>query len=448
MADTILVDFHGPGAGVGELTWGQRTVWRAIALTGESETMGGIVELPPGTTVEHTTRVLRYVMGRHQSLRTLLRFDAPDGGPRQEVHARGTIGLEVVDAGGRDPAAVAAELRKRYETTGFDSAKEWPVRMGVVVVDGAPTHSVAVYNHLALDAHGMEALIADLATMDPETGEATVPLTAVQPLELARQQQRPHVRRNSASALDYWERVLRTVSPLRVEGTSEDPRSPRWGTVEFTSPAALLAGRAVAARLATDTSPVLLAAFATALATTIGNNPVALQLAVGNRFRDAVRDSVCTMAQTCPLLIDLAGATFPEAVARARQAAVVTYKYAYYDPEQRAAMVAAVKEDLGVPVELDCYFNDRRPPGRQERFTEVATPAEIEAARALSIHEWTEWTDAPSPLLYLNIDEEPGALRFGLTGDTHRAAPAALLGVLTEVESVLVAAADPGGVGA
>ncbi|GLZ39776.1 condensation domain-containing protein [Actinokineospora sp. NBRC 105648] len=444
MADKILVDFHGPGSGVDELTWGQRTVWRVVAKTGRSETMGGIVELAPGTGVEHSARVLRYVMGRHQSLRTRLRFDAADGGPRQQVFDSGQIALAVVDAAGADPAEVAARVKREYEELDFDHEHEWPVRMAVVVVDGAATHSVAVYNHLSIDAHGLEALIADLSTMDPETGGPTVPLDAVQPLAQAEQQRSPGALRNSAAALRYWERVLRTVSPLRIEGESDDVRDPRWGEVSLISRAAYLAMKVIATRLGTDTSPVLLAAFAGALARTIGNNPVALQMAVNNRFRQSVMGSVCTMAQTCPLMVDLAGASFDEAVGRARQATMVTYKYAYYDPEQRAAMIDAVSADLGGRVEMDTYFNDRRPPGRQERFTELPTAEEILAARADTTHEWTKWTNDDQALLYLDIDEAPGALRFGLQGDTHRTAPARLLDVLTETESLLVAAAlDP-----
>ncbi|PPK68370.1 condensation domain-containing protein [Actinokineospora auranticolor] len=454
MTDTILVDFRGTGSGTGELTWGQRTVWRVVAKTGRAETMGGIVALPPGSTAGDAVTVLRYVMGRHQSLRTRLSFDAADGGPRQRVSESGQIALEVVEAGAEDPAAVADRVKKAYEDKDFDHEHEWPVRMavvvtgsadGVAVADRRATHSVAVYNHLNIDAHGLEALVADLSTMDPATGEPTAELTATQPLELAAQQRQPAVLRNSDAALRYWERVLRTVSAKRVDGTADETRSPRWGEVEFTSPASLLATRAVAARIGTDTSPVLLAAYATALARTIGNNPVAVQIAVNNRFRQSLLGSVCTMAQTCPLLLDVAGATFDEAVHRARQATMVTYKYAYHDPERRAAMVAAVAEDLGGPVEMDTYFNDRRPPAREERAIVAPSAAEIEAAVGRGGHEWVRWDDVDGALLYLDVDDVPDAIRFTLTGDTHRASPDELVGLLREIETVLVAAAlDPG----
>ncbi|RLK54394.1 condensation domain-containing protein [Actinokineospora cianjurensis] len=444
MTEKILVDFHGTGSGVGELTWGQRTVWRTVVKTGRSETMGGVTPLPAGSTIEQSVLVLRYVMGRHESLRTRLVFDGPGGGPRQQVHETGQVALSVVDAGGEDPAAVAERVRLEYEDTDFDYADEWPVRMAVITEGGVPTHSVAVYSHLAIDAHGLEALVTDLSTMDWTTGGPTLPLAATQPLALAEQQRKPTVLRNSDAAIRYWERVLHTVSAKRVEGESDDHRSPRWGDLTLRSPAAWLATKAIAARLRTDTSPILLAGYASALARTVGNNPVAVQIAVNNRFRQSLVGSVSTMAQTCPLMVDIADVTFDEAVHRARQATMVTYKYAYYDPEKRAAMVDRVAEELGGRVEMDTYFNDRRPPGRDERDITAPPAAEILAAREQTSHEWVMWTDVDSPLLYLDVDAEPDAVVFTLTGDTTRVSPESMLRLLTEIESVLVdAALDP-----
>ncbi len=444
MTEKILVDFQGVGAGTAELTWGQRTVWRVVARTGQSETLGGVVALPAGTTVDDSVEILRYVVGRHQSLRTKFRPDGPGGDLRQHVFESGQVALAVLDAGEEDPAAFAEEVMARYEAEGFDHENEWPVRMAVVLAGGVATHSVAVYNHLALDAHGMDALIADLADLDPATGEPRGPMTATQPLALAEQQRKPNVLRNAESALRYWERVLRTVSPRRIDGEVDETRTPHWGFLEFTSSAALLATQAIAARIGTDSSPVLLAAYAVGLARTIGNNPVALQVAVNNRFRSALLGSVSTMAQTCPLMIDVADVDFAEAVNRARQATMVTYKYAYYDPERRAAMVDAVKAELGGPVEMDCYFNDRRPPAREERLVEAPAPEEVRAALAKTTAEWVGGSDLDNPLLYLNVDELSDAVRFTLKVDLHRASPAQWQSILDETEAVLVAAAlDP-----
>jgi hypothetical protein len=439
MANQILVQFRGEGSGVGELSWAQRGIWRTILSQGASEIMGGVARLPEGVTVEHIAASLRYVMGRHQALRTRLTFDE-DGDPRQEVFESGEITLEVVDAGDADPDDVAEELRIRYEEKDFDYAGEWPVRMAVVTKDGVATHSVAIYCHLALDAHGLNVLIADLAAMDPHTGDGGDPVTAVQPLEQARQQQTAAARRQNAAALRHWERVLRTASPQRF-GESTDKREPRCWGMSFYSPAAELAMRAIAARHTTDTSPVLLASYAIALARTVGNNPVVLQIAVSNRFRPGLADSVSPLAQASPCLIDVADVTFDEAVARAWQAAMTTYLNAYYDPQHRAALVESINAERGEDIDLQCYFNDRRDPMGDPVTDTTPTAQEIADALPASRLSWGPHTEIPQPKLYLDVNDAEGGVEFTMMADTHYVSPADMEAIVRTLESVVVEAA-------
>ena len=91
---------------------------------------------------------LRFIMSRHQSLRTKLRF-GPDGQTRQVVHACGEIALEVVDAGDGDPAEVAAAVAAGYKARKFDYEHEWPLRMAVITHRGAATHVAEMICHLA-----------------------------------------------------------------------------------------------------------------------------------------------------------------------------------------------------------------------------------------------------------------------------------------------------------
>ncbi|HVV18115.1 MAG TPA: condensation domain-containing protein [Pseudonocardiaceae bacterium] len=431
MPHQIPVEFDGPGSGIGPLTWGQRQVWRVVRAQGSSEFLGGTREVPSGTTVADVAAALRFAMSRHESLRTLLVFDG-DGEPRQRVHESGTTSLDVVEAGDADPAAVADQTRIRYQTTDFDYAHEWPVRMAVICRHGTPTHTVAVYSHLAVDAGGLDALLADLASMtDPP------PLTATRPLEQARQQTTPTARRQADAGLRHWERVLRTAAPRRF-GESTDRREPRYWRMRYTSPAADRAMRSVAARHGCDTSPVLLAAYATALVRTVGTNPVVLQIAVSNRFRPGFADSVSTLAQASPCLIDVADASFDETVGRAWQAAMSTYLNAYYDPNERAALVEAVHADRGTEIDLGCYFNDRRD---TDRPAAPVPAAEILAAVPAGRLAWGEHTAVPQPKLYLNVDDVPDGVAFGMLADTHHVCPADMEAIVRTLEAVVVAAA-------
>lgn len=433
MPHQIMVAFSGPGSGTDRLSWGQRVIWRSVAYQGASQYLGGVVAIPSGHTLDDMAECLRFVMSRHQSLRTRLRFDSGDE-PSQVVSESGEIPLEVVEAGEADPGAVAERVRQRYESYDFDYEHEWPVRMAAVCRHGVPTHSVAVYNHLAIDAHGMAALVADLLTM--LAGDVR-PVTAMQPLEQVRHQRTAAARRQSDAALRHWERVLRTAAPRRF-GDSTDRREPRFWELTYRTPAAELAMRLIAARTGTDTSPVLMAAYAVALARTAGTNPVVLQLAVSNRFRPRFADSVSPLAEASPCLLDVADATFDEAVARAVQAAMSTYLSAYYDPLARVALVDRVTEERGEDIELGCYFNDRRDP---DRSTDAAVPtmAEILAALPAATLAWGQHTDVPHAPLYMDVDD---GIEFTMLADTHQLSPSDMEAIVRTLEAVVVDAAQ------
>src|SRR5215472_12221608 len=145
---TLIVQFEGDGSGVAELSWGQQEIWSVMQLQGRSLAFGGVRALPPGLTPADVAAGLRFVMSRHQSLRTRLQF-GPDGQAQQVVHARGEIPLEIADAGSDDPGEVAAAVAARYQAANFDYENEWPLRMAVITQHGSATHVVEILCHLA-----------------------------------------------------------------------------------------------------------------------------------------------------------------------------------------------------------------------------------------------------------------------------------------------------------
>lgn len=446
MAKQILVQFRGEGSGVGRLTWGQRGVWRSIQRRGGSEFMGGEVRLPDGITVADMASTLGFIMSRHQSLRTKLTFDE-DGDPRQRVFESGEIALDVVDVGDRDPSEVAYEVKLGYESRDFDYENEWPVRMAAVadgVADGDRViYMVAIYNHLAADAHSLLALLDDILARDPVTGAAAGPVTAIQPLELAEKQQRPSAQKITDGALRHWAKILRTVSPHRFS-ESGDERSPRFWDMTYESKAAELAMRSIAARNGTDTSPVLLAAYCIALARTIGRNPVVLQLAVSNRFRPGFAGAVMPLAMSTPCMIDIAGITFDEAIGRAYRAAMTTYLCSYYDAQQRADLVARINEERGEVIDIQCYFNDRRDPAKVPASGPPPTAEEIMAALPASKLAWGERSDFPQAKFYMDVNDviNGDGMEFSLTADTRYASPPDMERFVRTLEEIVVAAAQ------
>ncbi|WP_432993601.1 condensation domain-containing protein [Dactylosporangium sp. CA-233914] len=435
-ARRVVVEFAGEGSGVEELTWGQRDVWDLMCRTGRTMNIGGTVPAAPGETVEHLAGLLRFIVGRHQALRTRLR-PVQGGPPRQEVHAAGRIAVELLEAGA-DPDGTAEALRVRYQTTPFDPYGEWPVRMGVVCAGRTPTHVVLMYYHVLVDGFGIDAIVRDLAHLD----DPGAPVAGVRPLELAARQRTPAARRQSEQALRYWERQLRRLPPRPPIATA-DPGSgePRHWEVVCSSPALALAVRAVAARTGVASGPILLAAFAMALARATGAGTAVVQVVVSNRFRPGFAESVSSLRQFGICVIDVGGVPFDEVVARAFAAAIAAYKHGYFDSAQHAELLAGAARDRPDDVDLRCFLNDRRRQAPGDDTAPPPRPAEIAAARELTTVRWGGREDTYDGTFYLHLEDEPDTMTYTLWGDTHRYAPATIERCARDLEAVVLDAA-------
>jgi hypothetical protein len=435
MSHTILVPFEGEGSGVEDLTWGQIGLWQAMVGNGRSRTMGGITTLPADLTLDQAADGLRFSISRHQALRTRLVFDA-DGRARQSCSTSGEVGLDVVDAGDRDPAEVAEEVLEHHQARNFDYEHEWPVRMAVIRRDGVLTHSVVVYLHLVIDADGLAALIADLAGRDPVTGEAP-PVTATPPLEQARQQRTPSAQRQCAASLRHLEHVFRTMTPTRF-GEPKYDGPPAYRQIRFHSPATHLAVRAVAAHQNANTSSVLLACFAVGLARFTGNSPVMAWLMVNNRFRPGFAESVSALVQISPFLIDVADISLADAVGRARGGAMRAYKNAYYDPDLQDEVIERVNADRGAEIDHSCFYNDRRQQERDRTGDPVPTAAEILDAVPLATYAPEDEPGLPRQKMYFHVDDPDGAIDLTMSVDTRYFSPEDMVAVLRGVEAAAV----------
>ncbi|MGH3759431.1 condensation domain-containing protein [Actinophytocola sp.] len=442
VVERVPVPFEGEGSGEAELTWGQIGLWQSIELSGMSKTVFYTEERPPGTTVEHIADELRFMVSRHQALRTRLVL-RENGPPRQRCATSGEVTLEVVDTEGADPADIAEATSQRYQSVPFEYGSEWPVRLAAIRHEDVITHTVLVVLHTSIDAYGLSALARDIAARDPETGEAAGPVTASQPLEQAAKQASPAGRRQNATSLKYLDRVLRTMTPSRFG-------EPRYGgertidMIHLRSPATLLAVRTVAAREKIDDSPVLLASFAVGLARFTGVNPVVAMLMVGNRFRPGLADSVSALIQISPYLIDVAGITMGQAVERAAGSAINAYKNAYYNPYEQDEVIERVEADRGEELDLSCFYNDRRQQERGHAGEELDTPQRIRDALADTEISWEPEISMPQRNVYFNVDDPPGAIEFVMSVDTRYFARPDMEAIMRNVEEAAVqAAVDP-----
>jgi hypothetical protein len=442
MSERIRIGFEGADSGIEELTWGQRAGWHAAELSGTTESAGGMMELAPGLTVDDMATLLRYLMNRHQALRTRVVLDA-GGHPQQEVVASGEIELEVVDADDDgDPAVIAEALRVVYEHARWDYLKDWPVRMAVVRQRGRATHLVAMYSDLCLDGYGIDALVADLANMD-ETGRPRMPLDAILPLEQARTQQTPAGLRQNRASLRRWERQLRAIAPKRF-GEAAEKSSPRYQECRLRSPAMHMALRVLAERTGVHTGTIMLGAYGVALAQMSGQPESVIRMYVSNRFRPGFATSVSVLAQSALCVVDVADCTFDEAVARAWKSQLDAGMHGYYDPRDLWALIDRVSAERGVEFDLMCYYNDRRRGLALMPGGPVPTEDEVLAALPRTEFEWTRRWDSFDSTSYLTLNNVPDTLECLMHVDTHCVPPEELERACRGLEQLIVSAAfDP-----
>jgi hypothetical protein len=459
MSKRIAVPFAGEGAGVAELSWGQRNIWIPIRRHHTSLPIGGVCTLLAGVTIGDVAAELRLLMGRHQALRTRVEFDpAADRRARQVLSRSGEIPLEIVGSGvaGHDPVRAAEAVRRRYAETEFDYPNEWPVRWAVITHDGVPTHLVSVICHLSIDGFGVVAMLTGLLRRGEDRIGLTAGLSAsanggpaqqgeraLEPLEQARWQASPAGQRVSGRALRYWERLMSSV-PARRFRDGGDPRQPRHWVGTLDSPAAFLATQAVAGRLGLSSSAVLFAAYAVAFARATGSNPVLAQILLSNRFRPGLGQTVSPVTQPGLVALDVAGATFDETVVNAWRATVKSSMHAYYDPYGQQALIGAMSERHGEPMEVRCFFNDRRLQTEPEEIGPAPSREQLAEALSRSTVGWGEPTDRSDEPFMANIENVPGSVACTVNFDTHYIAPARVETFLHEMEAILLSAAfDP-----
>lgn len=464
--DQILVPFQAADEGRGEPSWGQRELWGVGPHKGRHVTFGGVTALPRGTTVEAVADSVSGLMVRHPTLRTLFNVDESRRLSEQVVVSSGEIPLALVDA--EQPEQAAFDTAIAFDQAKFDCAQEWPMRIAVIRHRGAPAHVTAVYNHIALDARGLDVMLANMIERNAaQDGFAsTEPL---QPLEQASWQLSPAGRRQSSRALRYWGRVLREAPARQFRNQRADDGAP-YLKLMLESEAARLAVQSVSERTRQSSGHILLAAYAVAVAHLSGSGSVTLRVVVDNRFRPGLSDSVSTVSQMGLWAIDALAATFDTVLARALTASLDTYMNAYYDPEDRQSLLDSVENERGEQIVLDCCYNDRRRSAQDLKpatdtgaepaagvngrtsadRARTATRTDLRAALERSVLRWEPWTAPTKPVgetLYMHIDDAAAGpeLLLSICGDNSYLDATQIEECAHTIEDVLVQAAlDPG----
>ena len=323
------------------LSYAQQRLWFIDQLQGPSPVynlaaalrLGGLLD------TEELRAALGDVVGRHESLRTLLA--APEGIPQQLVVSpeRADFGWDVVDAtgwsAGQLDEAIGAAARHS-----FDLASEIPLRATLFRLADEEHVLVAVVHHIAADGWSIAPLIRDLGVayagrcVGRAPGWAPLPVQYVDYTLWQRALLGDLDDSDSpiAAQLAYWEQALAGL-PERLQLPTDRPYPPvadqRGASVVVDWPAELQQQVARAAREHKATTFMMVqAALAVLLSKISASADVAVGFAVAGRRDPALDELVGFFINTLVLRVDLSGdPTTAELLDQVRQRSLAAYEH-------------------------------------------------------------------------------------------------------------------------
>lgn len=363
--EDVPVPFDDLNGDTGPLTWGQQGIWRDMEESGLSICLSAVHALPEGTTAEDRAAHLAGLVTRQPALRVRFSTDA-EGNSCQVVPPSGDASLEVFripdDADDDVALKYAVEVMHLRRDAPLDPFRDPLLRLSLVSRDGVLLYEACTVSHLVADGVAFARIFNALGPQSTPDGAEVPGPNPTGLLDLARRERTEPLRRVSDRAMRYWEKKLRSAPPLTFGPPThpEGRQGRRYWHGRFSSPAAYLATLAIAGRTGTDTSSVLHAIIATAIARATGVNPLTTKINVSNRFRPGFAGILGPVNQNGVVTIDAADASVDEVVARTRKALLAAGVFGYYDPQQLGEVTARVGTERGQPTRISCLINDAR----------------------------------------------------------------------------------------
>ncbi|MFH9132638.1 condensation domain-containing protein [Streptomyces sp. NPDC017524] len=358
---TVTVAYAGGEERRGPLTMGQANMIRCIQRDDPTHiNIHDVWPAPEGTTVEAVTDALRALAGRHEGLRTTFPH-APGSAPvEQVVAAEGTFTVTVLDHAEfpADPARYAESVARAARAGRFALEREFPLRITLLTVAGAPVHVALAFSHAVADGSAMAILREEFAEL--LAGKELPGLTSLPPVDLAAVEASPAGLRKSEASLRYWERIIRT-GPQEMFA---EPRGRRPGTDEEARQLTLRSrrgGRALAGtarRTGHPEATVLMAAWCALVAHRAGQDSCVTAVPSANRFHPRVARSVTTTSQDALLHLDVRAPGFDALVARTWGAVLNAYRHSQFDSVRLWEMIDRVTAERGSHFGRDVVFND------------------------------------------------------------------------------------------
>ncbi len=321
------------------LSFAQNRLWFLDQFQGPSAVynMAVALRLCGRLDTEALSTALADVMGRHESLRTLIA--APEGIPQQLVVAaeRADFGWELVDATGWSASRLGEAIEEAARHT-FDLATQIPLRATLFRVTDDEHVLVGVVHHIAADGWSLTPLVRDLGMAYASRcagrapGWAELPVQYVDYTLWQREQFGDLDDSHSpiAGQLAYWQDALAGM-PEHLQLPTDRPYPPvadqRGSKVAVDWPPELQQQvRKVAGEHNATSFMVLQAALAVLLSRLSASSDVAVGFPIAGRGDPALDELVGFFVNTLVLRVDVAGdPSFAELLGQVRQRSLAAY---------------------------------------------------------------------------------------------------------------------------
>ncbi|NDZ79687.1 hypothetical protein G3I19_14415 [Streptomyces sp. SID10853] len=361
----------------GPLSLGQLSVWHDIrdlpSTRWHEANNAALWELPRAAGPAEVRAALRAVVARHPSLRTRYDLQDPDAPVQLTPDADFSDALPVVETDGLPPDGFIAGPAAQP----FRLGREHGWRATLLTRAGTASHLLFVKHHIAADAWAQEVLRQEFtaaltgpAGAGPASAPSPAPSPVPGPAELAAEQFTPAGLRRQAAALDHWDRLLDRAPQVALEAADGSGT----GVVQATlrSGPARAAARTVASAAGVSVAGVVLAAYARSVARICGTDALLVQLMSANRFSARWKNTVTSMNQWVPALIEGARDDDLRALASAvHWSSLGAFRHGAHDVTAVADLLAR-RPDAPEPV---CAFNyvalPEQPPDSAEPVPDI-----------------------------------------------------------------------------
>ncbi|MET7309348.1 condensation domain-containing protein [Streptomyces sp. NPDC005571] len=437
----LEVPFEGTRSGEFPLTWGQSWVWNSVANRAPyyADLSGSyIVAVPNGCDLKTVSAAINGILVRYETFRSRYSIVA-DGTLRQTVVARGHLRVEVCEADAADARSLASAAEAKFNNLPF-TLPELALRAAVIVAGGVPRFVVLCAFHMAMDCHGMVAVLDDFRALLVGKTIDSEPFEGSHPADRALAEQAPQGLERSTRGVQFWEQELAKFPEDVLPYSGRGPENPRYQTFALHSLAVHAAALALAEELGVSTTSVILAMAAFLLGRRTGSGTYGIVLAASHRYDAKSIRYPGTLVQGVPLALDVSEDAPEKLISQCHRRQMLAALAGYCHPDDLAGMLRKRYGAEATEARLACVVNLNLPTGDGSTDAGGAriTRAEAERLAEQSRCEYVVGTPIENERLYLAAYGDATGFFLTLRADTAVLARTEIVDFLQGLERSLI----------